>query len=240
MQSLRQSYARGIALVELSGILLVMLPLILAGVVIGDYVQAVSRVNEAVHTRIVDGMFGNTTTPTHVSPAFGLGVNGQASLRNAELNQLIATLRDALVNDLSGQLFGATAQDLFVEVGWVTLPVNQTTGEVNSTNPQIVSVVTGGALSVSPPRTMVQEFQLFAQATIAAEVPGQPSSLATALPRISASGTDPYGFLPMSVLLGARVSARSGNGLIRDTLSGLGIQTVIRDFRAVHLRGDVR
>ncbi len=232
--------ARGIALVELSGILAVMLPLVLAGVVIGDYVQTVARVNEAVHTRVVDGVMSSTVNPTYASPAFSLNTNGQAAVRTAALNQLIATLRDALVNDLHGQFSGATGQDYFVEVGWATLPVNQLTGEVTSTNPQSISVVTGGALLASSARSMAQEFQLFVQSTLAVEPPGQPSSLSTALPRISAGASDPYRFLPTTVLVGARVSARSGSDLIRSTLSGLGIQTIIRDFRAVHLRGDVR
>ena len=228
--------ALGIALVEFAGILLVLLPLVIGGIVVGDYVQSVSLVSGAVHTRVVDGLIGSTSTPVRASAVYRLSGSG-LTLRTAELNQLVGMVRDALASDINGKFSGATSQDYVVEVGWAVLNVNTSSGQLTSARPAQVTVVTGGGLAAQHARTMTQEFEHFVQEALNADQSGQPSSLAIPLALYTGSGTNR--FAAQSVLVGARVAVRSGSAAVRDTLSTFGISTTIHDFRAVHLRGDV-
>ena len=226
--------ALGIALVEFAGILVVLVPLVVGGIVVGDYAQSVSLVNGAVHTRIVDGVIGSTAT--RAVSVYRL-VGNALQVRSADLTQLTSLVRDALATDLEGRFSGASSQDYLVEVAWATLNINTATGQVLSATPAQLTAVSRGGLSVQHPRTFAQEFERFAQEAMSADQPGLPSSLAIPFPLHTMPGANR--FAAQAVLLGARVAVRSGSTFTRDTLSTFGIDPTIRDFRAVHLRGDV-
>jgi hypothetical protein len=226
--------SRGLAILETSMIILVLLALLIGAVGFVHLFGQSSTVNQAIDRQVYDA---------GVKP-FTIEINPDGTIRPAYQEGVVRdfamVVRDRVVLQLlnSVQEDSRSLQQIRVEVAYATVPINRETGQADASGMTITTIPSGGSLTV--PSALDEELPLRALFLdrVTEGGAGGPSLAALPTGRSSASfGSSNY--FPVGVMLGARAFLSlegSGAGTL---LESVGVPPFVGDRKVVWLRGEV-
>lgn len=229
----------GIATMEASAILLVLLPIVIGVVGFLKFAGNVSAANATLDKVLYDG---GVRPLKRISSSSGSSIQ----LNTEGINQFGAQLVSAIESELTEKLgTDAVSPDKYlIEFKAISVPINPVSGAVNGPFSEFTHAVVG---TLSPSgesesaTNLTDEFNRFISESAPAQSgssEGAPSLIATPTASLGRVGSA-HGYLPQAVLVGARIVMSLEETASGKIYSVIGGKAVASERKVILLRGEI-
>lgn len=230
----------GIGTLETALALMVLLPVLLGGFAVVEYVQSVMYLNDVLDKYLYNDSVKPFTVRNDAAGNFSLQLN-----RN-DLQSYVDKMLDRTKDDLAKRLAArgsgvsqSTSQKFFIEASVVELPIDPSSGTPGRFQERIRTTRGGLQIpeSAKNKADLYKEFEILSSRTVTGTSDG-PSIYA--VPAVMYNSSKPK-YLDGSVLVGLRIFLsldQSFSGYIFNTL-GFGESPIVSAHKAFNLRGDL-